>query len=115
MLLRHGRDYHGKSSWTQAHERHLSTIRFEQPAQEIAFNDYRQAAKDTDEHLQPLTEELKKQVSEWRKYPLIKLRLTHRYRHFRMGRKLHQNKTCIAIARELPGSIWDIARQVTLM
>tara|TARA_R100001509_G_scaffold128837_1_gene82211 strand:- start:4059 stop:4844 length:786 start_codon:yes stop_codon:yes gene_type:complete len=42
------------------------------------------------------------------------LRLTHRYRHLRMGRKLHQNKVCIAIARELAGFIWDIGRQVDL-
>jgi len=39
------------------------------------------------------------------------LRLTHRYR--RLGsRKLHPNKICVAIARELTGFIWDIARQV---
>ncbi len=31
------------------------------------------------------------------------LRLTQLYRHLRMGRKLHQNKVCIAIARELAG------------
>lgn len=38
MLLRHGRDYVRYRSWSQAHERHLSTIRFAHPAQEIAFN-----------------------------------------------------------------------------
>jgi len=27
--------------------------------------------------------------------------------------KLHQNKICVAIARELAGFVWDIARQVT--
>jgi transposase len=45
MLLRHGRVYRGKSSWTQAHERYLTSIRFEHPVQEIAFNEYRQAVK----------------------------------------------------------------------
>jgi transposase len=40
------------------------------------------------------------------------LRLTKRFRHLRMGRKLPQNKVCVAIARELCGFIWDIARQV---
>jgi transposase len=39
------------------------------------------------------------------------LRLTHRYRRL-SSRKLHQNKICIAIARELAGFVWDIARQV---
>jgi transposase len=40
------------------------------------------------------------------------LRLTKRFRHLRMGRKLPQNKVCVAIARELCGFIWDIARQM---
>jgi transposase len=40
------------------------------------------------------------------------LRLTQRFRHLRMGRKLPQNKVCVAVARELCGFIWDIARQV---
>jgi transposase len=39
------------------------------------------------------------------------LHLTHRYRRL-SSRKLHQNKICIAIARELAGFVWDIARQV---
>lgn len=40
------------------------------------------------------------------------LRLTKRFRHLRMGRKLPQNKVCVAVARELCGFIWDIGRQV---
>jgi hypothetical protein len=28
------------------------------------------------------------------------------------ARGVHQNKTCTAIARELAGFIWDIARQL---
>lgn len=39
------------------------------------------------------------------------LRLAHRYRRLN-SRKLHPNKICVAIARELAGFVWDIARQV---
>jgi transposase len=39
------------------------------------------------------------------------LRLCHRYHKLRY-RGLHQNKTCAAIARELVGFVWDIARRV---
>lgn len=39
------------------------------------------------------------------------LRLAHRYRRL-SSRKLHPNKICVAIARELTGFLWDIARQV---
>ena len=41
------------------------------------------------------------------------LRLGHRYRKLQ-SRKLHQNKIIVAIARELSGFLWDIARQVTI-
>jgi hypothetical protein len=42
------------------------------------------------------------------------LRLAKRYRSLSMGRKLHQNKVCVAIARELAGFVWDVARQVKI-
>jgi transposase len=40
------------------------------------------------------------------------LRLTHRYRRLQT-RGIHQNKICVALARELAGFIWDIGRHVT--
>jgi transposase len=39
------------------------------------------------------------------------LRLAQRYRRL-SSRKLHPNKICVAIARELAGFLWDIARNV---
>jgi len=41
------------------------------------------------------------------------LRLTRRHRCL-SARKLHPNKICVAIARELAGFIWDVAHQVKL-
>jgi len=214
MLLRHGHAYQGKSSWTAAHERHLSTIRFAHPAQQIAFEEYRQAVKEAHERVERLTEQLREQCAHWRMNPLVKalmclrgfdfvaavtfvaevgdlrrfshprelmaylglvpseyssgetrhqgpitktgnkharrilveaawnyrhrawvsrvlevrqqgqskasrdiawcaqLRLTRRFAHLSM-RRLPPNKVCVAIARELAGFIWDIARQLT--
>lgn len=216
MMLRHGRHYQGKSSWTQAHERHLSTIRFEHPAQELAFNEYRLASKDACEQVKRITEALRTHCTDWRMNRLVKalmclkgfdfvaavtfvaemgdltrfahpralmaylglvpsefssgktrrqgeitkagnkharrilveaawnnrfkaqvtralevrqegqpkiireiswkaqLRLAKRWRTLRMGRKLAQNKICVAIARELSGFIWDVARHVKI-
>jgi transposase len=71
LLLRHGRSYHGKSSWTQAHERHLSGIHFEHAAQQIAFDDYRQAAKDAHERVERLTQALREQCENWRMKPVV--------------------------------------------
>ena len=216
MLLRHGRDYVRGNSFSQAHERHLSTIRFEHLAQEIAFNEYRQASREACERVERITQALREQCEHWRMNPLVKalmclkgfdfvaavtfvaeigdltrfahpralmsylglvpsefssgntrrlgaitrcgnkharrilveaawsnrfkaqvtrtlqvrqenqprilrqiswkaqLRLSKRWRSLSMGRKLNQNKTCIAIARELAGFIWDVARHVKL-
>lgn len=41
------------------------------------------------------------------------LRLCQRYRRLN-ARGLHKNKICTAIARELAGFLWDLARQVTV-
>jgi transposase len=216
MLLRHGKSYHGKSSWTQAHERSLAAIRFEHPAQEIAFNEYRQTIKDAHERVQRLTEALRAQSADWRMNPVVEalmcmrgfdfvsavtfvaeigdmsrfahpralmaylglvpsehssgqtrrqgsitkagnkharrilveaawnyrfkpqvsrvievrqkhhpkvvrdiawcaqLRLSKRYRSLSMGRRLQPNKVCVAIARELSGFLWNVARQVKI-
>lgn len=71
MLLRHGRNYNGKARWTQAHERYLATLRFDHPAQDIAFNAYRQAVTAADEAVERLTEALRVQSVEWRMRPLV--------------------------------------------
>ena len=42
------------------------------------------------------------------------LRLSKRWRSLSVGRKLNQNKICVAIARELAGFIWDVARHVKI-
>ena len=214
LLLRHGRAYRGKTSWTAAHERNLAQIKFEHPAQQIAFDEYRQAVRDANERLERLTQALREQCAHWRmrgvvealmclrgidfiaavtliaelgdlarfahpkglmKYlglipsehssgntrrlgPITKtgnkharrilveaawtyrfnprvsrpiqmrqegqpkavrdiawraqLRLTYRFRKLNAGRKMTQNKCCVAVARELAGFIWDIARHV---
>jgi transposase len=39
------------------------------------------------------------------------LRLSKRY-HRLLARQLPKNKVCVAIARELTGFVWDIARQI---
>jgi len=215
MLLRHGERYTGKSSWSAAHERYLAGIRFAQPAQNIAFAEYRGAVRDAHERVERLTAALREQAHDWRLRPLLaaaqtlrglelvtavtvlaelgdlrrfphpkqlmsflglvpseyssgasrrlgtitkcgnahvrrvlieaawtyrfparinrelqvrqqdqpkavrdiawraQLRLCMRYRRLQ-ARGVHQNKTCIAIARELSGFLWDIARHVPL-
>ena len=40
FLLRHGRRYSGKKTWSQAHFRWLETLKFDQPVQQIVFQEY---------------------------------------------------------------------------
>src|SRR5882724_8038954 len=71
LLLRHGRRYTGKSSWTAAHERYLATITFAHPAQDIAFAEYRQAVREGQDRVERLTEALRQQVEGWRMLPVV--------------------------------------------
>lgn len=216
MLLRHGRAYQGKTSWTAAHERTLGTIKFAHPSQQIAFDEYRQAVRDAHERLERLTQALREQCEHWRMKGVVKalmclrgidfiaaitliaelgdlsrfahpkalmkylglipseyssgntrrlgpitktgnkharrilveaawtyrfnprvsrpiqvrqegqpkairdiawraqLRLAYRFRKLNAGRKMTQNKCCVAVARELAGFVWDIARHVNI-
>jgi transposase len=215
MLLRHGRRYTGRSSWTAAHERFLAEVCWAHPAQHIAFIEYRTAVSEAQERVERLTGALREQVAEWRLQPVVgalmtlrgiellaavtliselgdlrrfahpkqlmaflglvpsecstgetrflgsitkagnsharralieaawayrfpariprplqvrseaqpralreiawraQLRLCQRYRRL-SARGLHHNKICTAVARELAGFIWDIARQVAV-
>jgi len=72
MLLRHGRSYQGKSSWTAAHEQYLARIKFDHPAQQITFDKYRQAAKDAHERVERLTQALREQCEQWRMKGVVK-------------------------------------------
>jgi transposase len=40
FLLRHRRRYSGKKNWSQAHFRWLETLKFDQPVQQIVFQEY---------------------------------------------------------------------------
>ena len=71
LLLRHGHRYSGKSSWTLAHERYLSSVTFEHRAQDIAFTEYRSAVREAHERVERLTESLRAQLESWRMRPVV--------------------------------------------
>ncbi len=71
LLLRHGRRYSGKTSWTAAHERYLATLTFDHPAQDIAFAEYRQAVAESHGRVERLTQALAHQVEQWRMRPVV--------------------------------------------
>ena len=62
LLLRHGRRYTGKSSWTAAHERYLAKVSFDHRAQNIAFVEYRQAVSEAQARVLRLSETLAQEL-----------------------------------------------------
>jgi len=71
LLLRQGRRYTGKSSWTAAHERYLAKVSFTHRAQDVAFVEYRQAVSESQARVQRLSEALAQEVECWRMRPLV--------------------------------------------
>lgn len=78
LLLRHGRRYSGKTSWSAAHERYLAAVSFEHSAQDIAFTEYRQAVSEGEARVQRLSESLTHEVEHWRMHSLVSAVMTLR-------------------------------------
>lgn len=71
FLLRYGRRYSGKSSWTAEHVNYLSTQKFPFPAQQIAFEELVNAVKDPADRIQRLEAALEEQAKSWARFPLV--------------------------------------------
>lgn len=78
LLLRHGRRYTGKTSWTAAHERYLATLSFGHRAQDIAFVEYRQTVSEAQARVERLSTALAQELEHWRMRPLVQALMTLR-------------------------------------
>jgi len=78
LLLRHGRRYTGKTSWTAAHERYLAEVSFAHRAQDIAFVESRQAVSEAHARVERLSEALTQELENWRMRPLVQALMTLR-------------------------------------
>jgi transposase len=72
FLLRYGRRYCGKSSWTAEHLNYLSRQTFPFPAQRLAFEELVRAVDDPAARLARLTAAIEEQVTTWARLPLVK-------------------------------------------
>src|SRR6516162_1844378 len=132
FLLRHDRIYRGVRAWTLAYRRWLTTVRFEHPAQQIVLQDYIHAVEDAEARRDRLTRRvliegawtyrMTARVSRKlhdRLEPLsaairdiawkAQVRLCARYRRLAAAGK-PKVVVSTAIAREIVGFIWAIAR-----
>lgn len=71
FLLRHGRRYDGKSHWTQAHYRWLEQTKFEQPVQQIVFQEYIDTVKAMSRRVEALDKQIESAAGESVFWPVI--------------------------------------------
>jgi transposase len=72
FLLRHGRRFEGKTSWTRQHYRWLSTQTFEHPAQQRVLADYLKTAQDIEQRVTQLTKSMEELVETWDLKPVVR-------------------------------------------
>lgn len=72
FLLRHGKNYDsGKTKWTQAYFRWLETIKFDQPIQQIVFQEYIDSVKQQQERVKGLEKQMEKALDNWSLGPVV--------------------------------------------
>jgi transposase len=71
FLLRHGRIYSGRSSWSLAHMRWISTLKFDHPAHFVVLKEYCQAIEDAEVRLKRLTDLISETVESWTMAPVV--------------------------------------------
>jgi transposase len=70
FLLRHGRKHGRGTAWRMAYRRWLSTLAFEHPAQQIAFQDY-VAVTDAEGRLKRVEEQIFGLLPDWNLCPVV--------------------------------------------
>ncbi len=71
FLLRHGRKHGRGTAWRMAYRRWLSTLAFDHPAQQIAFQDYVDAVMDAERRLKRIEEQIFGLLPEWTLRPVV--------------------------------------------
>ena len=72
FLLRHGVEgFSGKSNWTQAHFRWFETVKFDQPAQQLVFQEYVDVIKASIKRVQVLDEHIERTARASAVWPVI--------------------------------------------
>ena len=71
LLLRNGINYAGKSAWTAAHLRWLSTLKLEHPAQQIALQEYLHAVTESTTRIARLEQAMRDTLPQWGLAPVV--------------------------------------------
>ena len=72
FLLRRGCVFPGRSRWTQAHGRWLESLRFDNPAQQVVFQEYMDAVTVCTTRVAALEEEMHRALESWSLEPIVR-------------------------------------------
>ena len=70
FLLRQGYRYSGRSPWSGAHFRWISTLKMPHPAQQIVLQEYLDTLSECRQRVERLTEQIQALLPQWRMYPV---------------------------------------------
>lgn len=73
LLLRNDIRYVGKTAWTEAHQRWISSLVLKSPAQRIAFEEYVMGVRESSERVARLTRAIEQELLTWRWRPLVQV------------------------------------------
>ena len=71
FLLRHGRVFTGRKTWSPAHRRWLAGLRFAHPAQQIVLQEQIDAIDEAERRRDRLGEQIRALVSDWSMAPVV--------------------------------------------
>ena len=71
FLLRHGRIFPGKTSWSMKHLDWVRQQRFDQEAQQRVLTDYLHAVEESSARVERLTDDIRELVEHWSRKPLV--------------------------------------------
>ena len=71
FLLRQGRVYSGRGTWTVAHRRWLATVRFDHAAHQVILQEYIDAIADAEQRRDRLTAQVERLLPEWSLAPVV--------------------------------------------
>jgi len=78
FLLRHGRRYPGRTTWSAPHFRWLRTQSFDHPAQQICMEEYLLAIEEATNRVARLDQQIEQLVPQWTMRPVVRALTAHR-------------------------------------
>jgi transposase len=78
FLLRHGRNYPGKTRWNRTHLRWVRSQTFAHPSQQICLEEYLEAVEEAGRRIARYDEQIRGLVTEWPRSPVVKALTAHR-------------------------------------